>query len=150
MSYYNISRYYQSSIESIGSKDDFVAESVVEYDNETNLYPMCDILVEVIGNTTSSPDKKILLFKMPFIDSFNIDNYKNVLNNNSYQGGFIDCNAINEKFPLDTTFKLYEGGNSQYYIFSRIFLPPSKVVFNFTFDSGIDFNTYLIPYTLGI
>lgn len=150
MSYYNISQYYQNTVESIGSKDDFVAESIVEYDNTVGLYPLCDILLEFTSNATSGPEKKIRLHKFCYMGSFNINNYKNVVNSNQYQGTFIDGNASNENFPLDSSFKLYDFAESQYYVFSKIFLPPCKIAFFFSFDSGVDFNTYLIPYTLGI
>ena len=151
MSYYNISQYYQASVEAIGSKDDFsLSEMVVTYDNTIGLYPVGDVLIEFINGATSGPEKKITLHKFCYTDSFDINRYKNVLTYNKYQGTFIDCNAANEKFPLDSSNKLYEYGESQYYVFTKIFLPPCKIGFFFTFDSGVDFNTYLIPYTLGI
>lgn len=150
MSYYNISQYHQDSIYLLGSRQDFEFSTMLSYDNSTQLYPMCDILIEVTGDTTSRPDKKILLHKMPFIGSFDLNNYRNVLTYNQFQASFVDCNAINEKFPVDTRFKLYEGNESQYYVFSKIFLPPSNIVFFLSYDSGLEFNAYLIPYTIGI
>lgn len=136
----------------MGTKTEIANNYGYIYNNYTNLFPVCDIVVEVTSDSTT-PDKRLLLYKISTMDSSDFPYsyyYENLLLSNTYQPYFIDCNAKQENFPMILDYKLNEYDRNQYYVFSKIFLSPCHHIFFFSSDSGLDFNSYLIPYTLGL
>lgn len=147
-------QYYQNSLISMGSRDEIFNTDGYLYDNSdsSKMYPMCDILVEVT-TPIASPEKIIKLYK---ISGININNYqlctyyKNALLRDDLQPYFIDCNSKHENFQISSSYTLNEDTRYQYYMFSRIFLSPVQHLFYFKYDADINFNSYLIPYTLSM